>query len=62
MADESRTAEAGAGIHEDHYCEHPGCKRWGCYGFEQDRLMAKWFCREHQPESYRGLPRHGVEA
>ena len=62
MNDESRTAEPGASIHENHYCEHPGCQAWGAFGFEQDKTTTKWFCREHQPDTYRGLPKHGAGA
>ena len=32
MADESRTAEPGASIHENHYCEHPGCQAGAAMG------------------------------
>jgi hypothetical protein len=62
MSIEGHSSQPEASIHENHYCEHPGCQRWCCYGFEQDRMTVKWFCREHQPETYRGLARHGAEA
>ncbi len=58
MSDETRTARADSIIVE-HYCEHDGCKEWGCYGFEESRAVTRWFCPDHQPRSYRGLPRHG---
>lgn len=24
-----QTGKAGDGIHENHWCEHPGCRKWG---------------------------------
>lgn len=38
---------AESGIHE-HWCEHPGCKRWGSFGFAAGR-ETKWFCGAHRP-------------
>jgi hypothetical protein len=35
-----------AGIIE-HWCDHPGCKRWGCFGFPT-RVGTSWFCGEHR--------------
>lgn len=37
----------------DHWCEHPGCKRWGSFGYTyRDRML--WYCGEHRhgPGSY----------
>jgi hypothetical protein len=59
MSDEDRTARAEAAIHQDHYCDADGCKKWGCYGFEESRAITLWYCPEHQPAVYRGLKRHG---
>jgi hypothetical protein len=61
LSTEGHSSQPEASIHDNHMCEHPRCKRWGCYGFEQDKLKTTWFCREHQPETYRGLPRHGAD-
>ena len=38
----------------DHWCEHPGCLRWGSFGFDQGRIKAVWYCGEHHdgPGSY----------
>ncbi|GCA49439.1 hypothetical protein KGO5_01885 [Sinorhizobium sp. KGO-5] len=33
-----------------HYCEHPGCKKWGSFGFSFGKEEPQWFCAEHQPE------------
>lgn len=58
MSDEGRNIRTDSVIVE-HYCEHDGCKAWGCYGFEESRAVTHWFCSKHQPRTYRGLPRHG---
>ncbi|MDW9899137.1 hypothetical protein GOB10_25870 [Sinorhizobium meliloti] len=39
--------EAGPYVH---YCEHPGCKKWGSFGFAVGRGEPNWFCSEHQLE------------
>ncbi|RVN85089.1 hypothetical protein [Sinorhizobium meliloti] len=39
--------EAGPYVH---YCEHPGCKKWGSFGFAVGRGEPNWFCSEHQPD------------
>ncbi|MDW9775129.1 hypothetical protein GOA89_25540 [Sinorhizobium meliloti] len=33
-----------------HYCEHPGCPKWGGFGFTVGRSEPNWFCFEHRPE------------
>lgn len=38
-----------------HYCEHPGCTKWGSFGFAVGKSEPNWFCFEHQPE---WKPRH----
>ncbi|ABR63620.1 hypothetical protein GOC91_16520 [Sinorhizobium medicae] len=32
------------------YCEHPGCTKWGGFGFAVGRGDPDWFCFEHRPE------------
>lgn len=35
-----------AGVIE-HWCEHPGCRRWGSFGLPyRDRVI--WLCGEHE--------------
>lgn len=58
MSDEFRTARPESVIAE-HYCDHDGCRKWGCYGFEESRAITLWYCPEHQPLTYRGHRRHG---
>ncbi|PDT46650.1 hypothetical protein CO661_17215 [Sinorhizobium fredii] len=33
-----------------HWCEQPGCEKWGGFGFAVGRSEPKWFCYEHRPE------------
>ena len=42
-----------AGVWE-HYCEHPGCEKWGAFGFIKGRQQA-WFCFEHRADGERGI-------
>lgn len=58
MSDEGRSTRTDSVILE-HYCDHDGCKKWGCYGFEESRTITLWYCPDHQPLVYRGLRRHG---
>ncbi|WP_084044708.1 hypothetical protein M728_001413 [Ensifer sp. WSM1721] len=53
--------ERGAVPHKDpipyvHYCEHPGCKKWGAFGFDSGGAEPNWFCFEHRPEWKTGSP------
>jgi hypothetical protein len=35
----------------EHRCEHPGCTRWGAFGFGVDLLrktVGRWYCRDHK--------------
>ena len=40
------------GIYE-HYCEHPGCEKWGGWGYAVGRSAPHWFCYEHRAEGER---------
>lgn len=40
-------------VHEEHYCMHEGCKKWGSFGFDM-RFGIEWYCGEHRPTDYRG--------
>jgi hypothetical protein len=37
-----------AGIFE-HFCEHPGCQKWGGWGYPRGRGTT-WFCYEHRED------------
>ena len=46
-----QTNKAGDGIHENHWCEHPGCKQWGGFGFSRSKAeKSSWHCWEHYPQ------------
>jgi len=33
-----------------HNCEHPGCDRWGAWGFPRNSAKDTiWFCTPHKP-------------
>ncbi|WP_373413859.1 hypothetical protein [Ensifer aridi] len=34
----------------EHYCEHPGCNKWGGFGFAVGKSEPTWFCFGHRPE------------
>ncbi|MHC1549376.1 hypothetical protein [Phyllobacterium sp. K27] len=33
----------------EHWCDHPGCKAWGSFGFT-GRYGISWYCGEHKGE------------
>lgn len=33
----------------NHWCEHPGCKEWGGFGFARPE-GTRWYCAEHRPD------------
>lgn len=46
-----QTNKAGDGIHENHWCEHPGCRAWGGFGFSKSKgAKSSWHCWEHYPQ------------
>lgn len=47
-------ASAPSGIYE-HWCEHPGCKEWGSWGFGSKHRGQHFFCFEHRAEGERYL-------
>lgn len=50
MSDETGAVIAPAAGPYVHYCEHPGCKAWGAFGFASGPSAPNWFCSEHKPE------------
>ena len=52
MADEPSTdIRSTPTVLYEHYCQHPRCKTWGFFGY--DNRMARttdWFCGEHRPD------------
>ena len=43
------TAHTRAGVVE-HWCEHPGCTKWGGRGYARGKGPTIWFCFEHAME------------
>jgi len=44
------TPRSAPGINE-HWCEHPGCRRWGGRGYARGKAQMVWFCFEHCTEA-----------
>ncbi len=53
MSDETPTPtnSASASLYE-HYCEHPGCKKWGGLGYDIGKGETRWYCFEHKWAEY----------
>ncbi|MCX8279682.1 hypothetical protein OSJ77_05745 [Phyllobacterium sp. 0TCS1.6C] len=34
----------------EHYCMHPGCGKWGSFGFANKFGQQTWFCHEHKSD------------
>jgi hypothetical protein len=51
MSGERTASHPAAPVDFEHWCEHPGCKQWGGFGFERDKSKTDWFCMEHRPET-----------
>jgi hypothetical protein len=54
MGDEFRPsaeiiAQRPTGLFE-HYCEHPGCKEWGSWGYARTKQDTRWFCYSHKAD------------
>ncbi|WP_287083685.1 hypothetical protein [Mesorhizobium sp.] len=50
MSDEAGSSARKESVHHEHWCEHPGCKRWGSFGFAAGKAEPRWFGMEHRPE------------
>lgn len=54
LPEDVRPPSTPAGIYE-HWCEHPGCKEWGGWGFGNKHRGQHFFCFEHRQEGERYL-------
>lgn len=52
-ADNQDPRRTPAGVIE-HWCEHPGCRKWGCFGYASGRETPRWFCGDHAPDRRHG--------
>ncbi|MFC5446353.1 hypothetical protein [Rhizobium halophytocola] len=46
MPDETKTSDQ---VHEEHYCQHDRCRKWGSFGYDR-KSRTDWFCLEHRPD------------
>jgi hypothetical protein len=37
---------------DEHWCEHPNCKQWGCFGFQRGYNIS-WYCGDLRED---GIP------
>lgn len=37
-------------VHVNHCCQHPGCKKWGSFGFDMGSGLQAWYCGEHKTD------------
>lgn len=43
------TQPAPEAVHVDHFCEHPGCAKWGSFGRPGQTGQTVWKCFAHDP-------------
>lgn len=52
MSDEAARADSEPvrkpGPIVEHWCEHPGCIKWGSFGFANGKEAPRWFCGDHR--------------
>ena len=49
MATDFSAKHVDAGI-DARFCEHPGCDKWGGFGFSVSKVApARWWCARHYP-------------
>ena len=44
------TPRSSVGVNE-HWCEHPGYRKWGGRGYARGKSHTVWFCFEHCAEA-----------
>ncbi|UWU25441.1 hypothetical protein N2601_31115 (plasmid) [Rhizobium sp. CB3060] len=52
MTEEARE-QTEAPVHVNHYCEFPGCTKWGGLGYDVHPAGTQWFCFEHRWLDYK---------
>lgn len=52
MSDEKSTEPRKDSVLLNHLCEHPGCSKWGSFGFAIGKAAPNWFCLEHRHETW----------
>lgn len=60
MSDEpirpDQQAVTPSGIFE-HWCERPGCEKWGAYGYQIGKQKARYYCLDHRENGERFIGR-----
>ncbi|SIQ24841.1 hypothetical protein SAMN05880590_102786 [Rhizobium sp. RU35A] len=51
------TGASGAAVHFEHYCQAPGCKKWGSFGYPSPRGRGEsdFYCFAHRPDKAEGV-------
>ena len=59
MSDDGAIETRPSSVLFEHYCEEPGCKAWGGWGYDIGKGETRWFCYEHRWKDYR-RPKYGA--
>ena len=56
MTDEQRQDDTpiivpGGSVHDEHWCEYPGCKAWGSFGYAV-KAETRWYCGAHREKRF----------
>ncbi|WP_425356447.1 hypothetical protein [Xaviernesmea rhizosphaerae] len=54
MTEDKRAAGSTDAVHVEHWCQAPGCKRWGCFGYDKGKGQSDWWCGDHRPDRMPG--------
>lgn len=49
MTLQQTSGTVGSGRPVSHDCNHPGCAKWGSWGFDRGAGVVGWWCLEHRP-------------
>jgi hypothetical protein len=41
-----------APVRFEHWCEEPGCSKWGGRGYDVGRGETRWYCYKHRWHNY----------
>jgi hypothetical protein len=52
MSDETTGTPPAAPVHFDHYCDYPGCVKWGAFGNKRGHGITEWRCVEPLAADY----------
>ena len=54
MSDERTPTHPAPPVHFEHWCEEPGCNKWGSLGYSPNKAIpSRWWCFEHFPDEYK---------